>query len=176
MALGKSYLFSKLFDESIRQCRHTLELEPNFIPAHFFLGQAYEHKGMYRDAIAEYRIAVELSGGFPLGQAILARVEALDGKRVEAEVTLNRLLELHKTGEEYVPAYGIALIYLGVGDTSRATEWLNKAFDERFIWLVYLNVDPVFDSLRGQPGFDRLIERMEFPNPPGRHPQITQIT
>jgi DNA-binding winged helix-turn-helix (wHTH) protein/tetratricopeptide (TPR) repeat protein len=165
MALGKSFLFSRLYDESIRQCRQTLELEPNFIPAHFFLGQAYEHKGMYRDAIAEYRIAVEASGGFPLGQAILAKVEALDGKRVEAEVTLNRLRELHETSQEYVPAYGIALIYLGLGDTNRAIEWLSKSFDERFIWLVYLNVDPVFDSLRGQPGFDRLIEQMQFPNP-----------
>ena len=166
MALGKSYLFSKLFDESIQQCKRTLALHAGFIPAHYFLGQAYEHKGMYDEAIAEYRVAVDLSGASPFGRSILAKATARAGRLDEAERTLHTLLELLNAGREYVPAYGIALIYLGLGDTNRAIEWLSKAFDERFIWLVYLNVDPVFDGLRGQPGFDRLIEQMQFPNPP----------
>ncbi len=163
MALGKAYLFSRLFDESIRQCKRTLELDPNFIPARYFLGQAYEQQGLYEEAITENRIAVELSGGFPLGQAILGKTAALAGKTEEAQATLNRLLELSNTSQVYVPAYGIALLYLGLRDSERAIEWLNKAFEERFIWLVYLNVDPVFESLRGHAAFEHLITRMQFP-------------
>ncbi len=168
MALGKSYLFSRLFDESVRQCKRTLELDANFIPAHFFLGQAYEHQGMFREAMAEYRIAVELTRGIPLGRAILAKAEALSGRTGEAEATLHSLLELSNRDETYVPAYGIALIYLGLGDVTRTIEWLRKAFDERFIWLVYLSVDPVFDRLHGESGYNELVTRMKFPPLPGK--------
>ena len=63
----------------------------------------------------------------------------------------------------YVPAYGIALIYLGLGDHNTAVEWLLKAYEEHFIWLAYLNVDPVFDGVRAHPAFQRLPELMNFP-------------
>ncbi len=164
MALGKSYLFARRFDDSIRQCKRTLEIDPNFIPVRYFLAQAYEQKGMYEEALAECSIVVEMSGSFPLGRAVLARAQARAGKRLEAEETLRDLLKLSRSGETYVPAYGIALIHLGLGDKARALEWLNKAHEERFIWMVYLNVDPVFDSLREEFAFKQLQKRMAFPD------------
>ncbi|HET6893306.1 MAG TPA: winged helix-turn-helix domain-containing protein [Pyrinomonadaceae bacterium] len=164
MALAKAYLFSKRFDELAQQCKRTLELNPDFIPAHYFLGQAYEHKGMYLLAVEEYRFGVNLTHGYHLGKAILAKAEALAGQTQKAKATLDSLLALAATNQGYVPAYGIALVCLGLGDKSEAIEWLNKAFDERFIWLVYLNVDPVFDGLRHEFGFKQLIEKMRFPD------------
>lgn len=172
MALGKMFLFTRLFDCSIRQCERTLELDPNFIPAHYFLGQAYEQKGLYDKAIEQHRMAIELTGGFPLSKAVLAKAQALAGKREEAEATLDSLLKLSEANQAYVPAYGIALIHIGLGDTRRALEWLNKAYDERFIWLVYLNVDPVYDRLRGEFGFKQLLKRMQFPRYVGRDARV----
>ncbi len=168
MALAKAYLFAGLFDESMRQCKRILELSPDFIPAHYFLGQAYEQKGMHEEAVEEYRIGVKLTNGYPLGRAILAKAEALAGQTHNAKATLNELLELAKTNQVYVPAYGLALIHLGLGDTTSAIDYLNKAFDERFIWLVYLKVDPVFDSLRHEIGFKQLVEKMKFPGQQAR--------
>lgn len=167
MALGKSYLFARRFDDSIRQCKRTLDIDPNFIPARYFLAQAYEQKGMYEEAVEACRIAVEMTGGFPLGRAVLAKAQAIAGKRGEAEETLSALIKLSEIGETYVPAYGIALIHLGLGDKARALEWLNKAYDERFIWMVYLKVDPVFDSLRQEFAFKQLQKRMAFPDQVG---------
>jgi tetratricopeptide (TPR) repeat protein len=51
-----------LYDESIRQSRKTLEMDPNFAIAHFELGQAYAQKRMYSEAIAELQRAIALSG------------------------------------------------------------------------------------------------------------------
>lgn len=167
MALGKSYLFARRFDDSIRQCKRTLDIDPNFIPAHYFLAQAYEQKGMYEEAVEACRIAVEMTGGFPLGRAVLAKAQAIAGKRGEAEETLSALIKLSEIGETYVPAYGIALIHLGLDDKARALEWLNKAYEERFIWMVYLNVDPVFDSLRQEFAFKQLQKRIKFPEQVG---------
>lgn len=110
--------------------------------------------------------ATDLTGGFPLGQAILAHAEALAGNTVAARSTLDSLLKLKSQGSAYVPANGIALIHLGLGEDEQAINWFNEAFDERFIWLVYLNVDPVFDRLRTKAGFQALQQRMAFPQMP----------
>lgn len=166
MALGKSYLFARRFDDSIRQCKRTLEIDPNFIPARYFLAQAYERKQMYEEAVAQYRLAVKLSGSFPLGRSVLARAQALAGQKAAAEETLSELLKLAESSDPYVPAYGIALIYLGLENKLAALEWLNKAYEERFIWLVYLNVDPTFDNIRDDAGFHSLQQRMSLSRPP----------
>jgi tetratricopeptide (TPR) repeat protein len=163
MALGKSYFFSRRFDESIRHCQHTLELDPNFIPARFFLSKAYEHKGMYEEALTHYQRAVDLTGSFHLGRAIIAHAQAAAGDTEGATQILNTLLELSEGGQGYSPAYGIALIYLGLDDKVQALDWLEKAFDERFIWLAYLDVDPVFDPVRQDFRFKQLLKRMQFP-------------
>jgi hypothetical protein len=52
-----------------------------------------------------------MTGDFPLGRAVLAKAQAIAGKRVEAEETLSALTKLSEVGEIYVPAYGIALIH-----------------------------------------------------------------
>jgi len=163
MALGKSYFFARRFDESIRHCQHMLELDPNFIPARFFLGQAYEQKGMYEAALSHYHRAVDLTGSFHLGRAIIAHTQAAAGARDQAVQILNTLVELSRQGNGYPPAYGIALIHLGLDDKSQALDWLEKAFEERFIWLAYLDVDPVFDDLRQDFRFKQLLKRMQFP-------------
>ncbi len=37
---------------------------------------------------------------------------------------------------------------------------------------VYLNVDPVYDSLRGEFGFKQLVKRMQFPRFVGRDARV----
>jgi tetratricopeptide (TPR) repeat protein len=165
LALGKSYLFAGRVDEAIEQCKRTLELEPQFIPAHYFLAEAYEQKGRYLEALDSYRTTLELTPGFPLGRAILARAQALAGQTDKAKAALAYLLELLQQGDVYVPAYGIALVYIGLGEQAKAMEWLQRAYSERFIWLVYLNVDPIFNSVRNENGFKQLTKLMRLPRP-----------
>jgi hypothetical protein len=60
--------------------------------------------------------------------------------KVEAEKGLVELESLAK--QKYVTAYGVALIHAGLGQKDLAFQWLNKAFDERSHWLVWLRLDP----------------------------------
>ncbi len=39
-------------------------------------------------------------------------------------------------------------------------KWLQSAYDERAVWMEYLNVDPVVDSVRSQPRFQALVRQM----------------
>jgi hypothetical protein len=52
---------------------------------------------------------------------------------------------------------------MGLGNVDRALDYYEQAFDERCWNLVFLNVDPVYNSVRGEARFRRLIEKMEFP-------------
>ena len=82
---------ARQYDESIRQSRKTLEMDPNFSVAHFELGQAYAQKRMYSEAIAELQRAIALSGGGTTSTSNLAYVYAISTKRNEAVKILNDL-------------------------------------------------------------------------------------
>ena len=50
----------------------------------------------------------------------------------------------------------IATVYVGLGDRDRAFEWLDKAYNERFTALIALKVEPMFDNLRSDRGYQDL--------------------
>jgi hypothetical protein len=64
------------------------------------------------------------------------------------------------SGSKYVPSVYVALIYIGLGDSNQAFAWLDKAYEERCEYLVYLPTDPMADPLRGDPRFPALLERL----------------
>ena len=67
------------------------------------------------------------------------------------------------TGEKQVTPYGVALVYAGLGDKDHAFTWLDKAYQGRSHWLVWLNRDPRWDSLRSDPRFPDLVKRVGLP-------------
>ncbi|NIU00746.1 MAG: hypothetical protein GWN01_07360 [Nitrosopumilaceae archaeon] len=56
----------------------------------------------------------------------------------------------------------MAMIHTGLGNTDQAFHWLEKAVDEHSYLLIYLNVDPILDSLRGDKRFKRIKKKMGF--------------
>jgi serine/threonine-protein kinase len=92
--------------------------------------------------------------------ATLGYVLGLAGRKTEARTIL---AELERQRErDYVSPVGLAMIELGLGNLDRALDWTEIAFAERRGWLAYLNVNPVFDSLRGHPRFNDLVRRMKL--------------
>ena len=65
--------------------------------------------------------------------------------------------------QAYVSPYDLAILYLGLGDKDRAFEQLTKAYEDRTGWIIYLNVEPIFDPLRSDPRFVELVSGMKFP-------------
>jgi Flp pilus assembly protein TadD len=148
-----------LYDESIRQSRKTIEMDPNFALAHNQLAVAYLQKHMNDEAVAESQKAVQLSGGSPTCIANLARAYAASGKRGEAEKLLSDLKKRSSPG--YSDASEIAAIYASLGDKNQALNWLEKGYEERFNPGVLLR--PGFDPLRSDPRFEDLVRRIGLP-------------
>jgi TolB-like protein/Flp pilus assembly protein TadD len=158
--LGRIFYFARYYDQAIEYYRDVLELEPNFLPAHFRLGQAYTQKGMYEEAIAEFQRAIPLIGDDPEAIAALAHVYALSGRTDEARAVLTQLRALSL--QRYVSSYDLAIIYVGLDDKDKALEWLQNAYADRSVWLIGIKVEPMLDSLRPDPRFAELMRRIGF--------------
>jgi hypothetical protein len=85
---------------------------------------------------------------------------AFAGDTTRARAQLDNLIDISR--QKYVSAYPIAAAYAGLKDKDQAFIWLNKAFQDRADWMVNLKVDPRFDSLRSDPRFTELLQRMKL--------------
>lgn len=156
--LGTILFYARQFDQAVRQYRDTIELDPSFGRTHFFLGLAYEGLGRYDDAIAELKTAMAASGENTVMLAALGRTHALAGRRSAALQILDGLNK--RASQHYVPAFSVAMLHMGLEDTNRGFEWLEKALEERSSWLTSLKVDPLFDSIRPDSRFAPLLKRV----------------
>jgi len=156
--MGATLYYAGRYDEAIDQCRRTVEMDPNFAVAHWHLGLAYEQKQVFDKAIEEFKKAISLSGGSPLMRAALGRVYAESQKKYEANEMLNELNELAK--RQYVSAYEVAKIYVALGNSEKAFQLLAKAYAEHSFHLVNLNVCPQLNSVRSDPRFQDLAQRV----------------
>ena len=155
--LGMGYYFMRQNDRAIEQYREALEIGPRFSAAHVALGLAYEQKAMFEDAVAAFQEgkAAWTSG---MGESLLGHAYARMGKRREAQAVLGDLQQL--SARKYVSGAYLAVIYLGLGDRDRAMEWLEKAYEQRSASLVFLKVDPRWDSLLSDPRFVSVLKRI----------------
>ena len=60
-------------------------------------------------------------------------------------------------------SYWIAMIYVGLDEKDEAFAWLEKAYQERSWWLLWVKMNPMVVRLRSDPRFIDLIRRIGFP-------------
>ncbi len=165
VAVGIGLYWARQYGQAIEQCRKTIELDPNFPRAHIWLGRAYEQKGRYDEAIAEFRKAASLAPS-NTGMAVtaLGHAYAMLGQRGEAQKRIDELKEKELSKRRYVPLHQIALIYTGLREKDQAFEWLEKAYEARDDGSVYsIKINPLWDSLRSDSRFADLLRRFRFP-------------
>jgi TolB-like protein/Tfp pilus assembly protein PilF len=157
-ALGEAYYQNRQFDLTIEQNAKSLELDPTYAVALVNTGRALQQKGMYREAQAVFERLLAASPDNPALLAMAGYGDAISGQKSAAEKIIARLR--HLSAQSYVPSVYTALVYTGLGDKDHAFEWLDKAYQERCEYLVYLPTEPIADPLRKDPRFDALLERV----------------
>jgi Tfp pilus assembly protein PilF len=159
--LGVTLYYGRRYEESAEQFRQILEVSPDTTvrPAgHLWLGLTLEQRGKLEEAILEFRKVDN-----PAVLAPLAHAYALSGRERQAREILQQMLDYAASSRGYVPALEIAVIYSGLGDKDRSLEWLHRAYQTRAGLLLYLQVEPVFDGLHGDPRFRDLVRRVGLP-------------
>ena len=162
--LGSTLFLARQYDQAIQQCLRTLEMDPHFAPAHFYLAWAYQGKRIFDEAVTEMQKAMADSGENgtnPQFLSQLTRAYALAGKRAEALQTMAKLDQLSK--RIYVSSYDRATISVALGERDRALAELEHAYEEHDERMIWLSIDPRFEGLHSDPRFQDLLRRMNFP-------------
>lgn len=160
------YYLSRKYDKAEEQARMTIDIEPNHFTAHWVLGLALAAKEKYAESLASLQNAVTISSDRPFVVAELARVQAMAGEEKEARATLN-LFE-GAAAENYISPVNRAKVHLGLGETDKVFEWLEKGFEERSVRMPYFMIDPQCDSIRDDKRFMKMVEKMGIVSAPSR--------
>jgi serine/threonine protein kinase/Tfp pilus assembly protein PilF len=158
--LAKEYLYARQYDQAINQCEKTLELNPNFYRVYKYFGQAYVQTSQLEEAIQVFQNAKDLSKGHPAVLAWLGYVYGLSGRIIEAQGLFEELENISK--QQYVSPIYYSFVHIGLGDIDRAFIWLEKAYDERSSWLIYIHRSPIYESLHTDDRYNALLRKMNL--------------
>jgi TolB-like protein/DNA-binding winged helix-turn-helix (wHTH) protein/Tfp pilus assembly protein PilF len=145
-------------DEAIREYRTALAIQPDNANTLWRLGFALSLKHQSQEAIAVLERAVSVSDRAPGNLGVLAVVYGQAGRRKDVLRVLAELKKRQRTG--YVPAGAFVLTYSGLADREQTLIWLEQAYKEQSLILLYLKVHPIFDSLRDDTRFKDLLHRV----------------
>ena len=149
-------------DEARKESLKLLELDETFARAHYEAGLVLEEQGKLEEAISEFRQALKKSPDNVAALTALGHSQALAGKKSDAEKVIARLQELSK--QQYVSPFQTAVVYAGLDDRKLALDWLEKSQEERFNWLPFIKIDPVFKNLRSDARFIELSKALGLNN------------
>jgi eukaryotic-like serine/threonine-protein kinase len=159
-SLGWLHYYARQYEAALDHLRRALAMNPTAEETHRLLGLVYLQQGLYDDAAASFKEAMASSAYDVMAFAGLGYVAARRGRVDEAKVVLDELLERSKT--QYVSPVALCGLYINLNQADDAFEWLERAYSERRGWLAYLKIEPMFDRLRNDPRFLRLVERMRL--------------
>ncbi len=151
------------YEEAQAQLAHAAEKFPTLALPHRELGFLYLELERYEDAVAAFERAAELAGGASKSTGGLGYAYAVVGEEERARKVLDVFLERSRSG--FVPPMYLALMYAGLGETDEAFRWLERAHEMHDPGLVYLAIKPGFESLRTDPRFVELAERIGLDPP-----------
>ena len=159
--LGRVYFFSRQYDLAIMELNNCLEIDPDLMSTYRILYYAYCKKGMHEDAIKtlEKRLTILEKEDI----ATLIRKTFEESGFTEAIRQLLNISMEQSIGFGNNP-YNKSRLFASIGDIDKAFEWLEKAYERRTVVLNTLQVDPIYDSLRSDPSFQDLLERMDYPD------------
>ena len=156
--LGYIYYYARDYEKALKACWRALELDPAFARVYIDIGLCYIQQSKNLEGIYEIQRGMSLLDPSASLLATLGYAYGILGQKEEAQKILADLVEDSK--RQYISPYSFALVHIGLGDKERAFDELEKAFERREDALVSLKVNPRFDSLRNDPRFHTLLQRI----------------
>jgi TolB-like protein len=187
--LARVIVYLGRIDEAERQARQAVELDPLSVATQFNLGRVLFIAGKLDEADAAGRKAAELqpSASSSHRWQVLVAVQRGDGEAALREAQLEpddgfrpfelalahyvqgdrkaadaALADLVANGRNGL-AYQIAQVYAVRGETDKAFEWLQIAFDNRDGGTLSLLIDPLLRGLRDDPRYKTLLTKLGLP-------------
>ena len=145
-------------DEALAHIDRLVRTDPSFAHFHVVRGLVLQSVGDHRSAIAAHRTALERGGYYALSYSALICAHVAVGEGDEATRLFEALEE--RARKEYVPPFAYALAYIGLGDLESAFAWLERGVEQHDEMMAENFLDPLFDPLKGDARYDRLLARL----------------
>lgn len=157
MRFGLVWIAARHYGRAADECRTALEIAPELRPAHWFLGYALMMSGDEDEGLAECRKLYRQEGMSPLIVGGMCTLYGILGREKDARRMFEELSKLSRAAR--VPPLAFAWAFLGLHD-ERVFEWLEKAIDARDPAITQLAVMPIYDGIRHDPRFQKLLAKM----------------
>jgi TolB-like protein/tetratricopeptide (TPR) repeat protein len=155
---GRIYGSARRFPEAKAIFQKALVIDSAFSYAHWHYGEMLQVSGDLKGAAAEYAKA-RSANNTPEPIALSGQLAAIMGRPEEARQALTALDEMQK--HRYVDVFWRALLYLALGDKQRALQSLEQSYvNGEGYEIGLIKVDPMLDSLRGEPRFEALVKKV----------------
>jgi len=138
MEKGWIFYYDKQYEQAVVQFKKVIEMNPELFLVHFNIGCIYVKWGLFEEAFTEIKKSITLSGGNTYVKWGLVYAYYMSGQKEKAEKALNEFLEMHKQG--ILVSVLIAVSYALFGNTEKALEWLDIAYEERNPQLSWMNI------------------------------------
>jgi tetratricopeptide (TPR) repeat protein len=162
------HVYAGEFEEAEAQFDKAIEIAPDNALACFHMGAGYRIQGKPERAIELFHKAIELGTGAAWAEGSLTVAYVTIGKRSQAELILQQLLDRRK--HRYTSAFCVAAVFSALGEKEEAFEWLDNAVRERDGLLSLIGILRLFDGLEDDPRYEALLGRLRLTNSRGRRP------
>jgi len=157
---GYIHMLRREYESALSVYRELADLDPSFYKAYSALGRLFSLMERYEEAIEMFERALVLGGPVPSILSGLGQTSAQAGRKAEARKYLEKLESMQKT--QWVPASCFAIVHLGLGDHNQSLGFLEAACERREMAVTALKVHPMYDPLRSEPRFQRVLQRVGF--------------
>ena len=156
--VGRLLYYARQYERALEVGRETIALAPNLADAYIINSLVLVRLGRADEAVEAAVRGRELMGNSVEGLANLGHVYGAVGRRAQAFEVLAELNELSQ--HRYVPHHMSAVVYAGLGEADETLVRLERAFEERSYYMPALGTLPLFDVVRDDPRFKRLLQRI----------------
>jgi TolB-like protein/DNA-binding winged helix-turn-helix (wHTH) protein/Flp pilus assembly protein TadD len=152
------YYLERDYDRCLSLSEKNMKMFPDFWVPPMTAGMCHYIKGQYPEAIAEFQKSKAMNPEATFAMAGLGLSYAKSGNPVAARKVLEEMQAM--ANQTYVSPLYIGLVYGALGVRDKEFAWYDKAYDDRAEFLLWLTLDPMFDGERGDPRFQRLVQRV----------------
>ena len=160
-AIGGRLLRLGRWEDAVAQLQKAHRGDPTLSLAHQYLCTAFDQREMFDKAVEHARTCLDLRGQ-PEAAEALARGHRAGGYHQGMRLAAAALAD--RATRAFIQPTQIAALYAYADEPEAALQWLQRGYDDRDSWMVFLKDDSRFESLRGRREFQSLLSRMKFPD------------
>jgi TolB-like protein/Tfp pilus assembly protein PilF len=154
-SLAETEFYMGQLDQAAADLKKALELNPDVVSAHIWLGQIYVMQERPQDALPEIEFVRYDEGR---GWLYAIAYHTL-GRKKESDAALSEYI----TKYHAIGAYQIAAVYAFTNQSDKAFEWLDRAYAQHDGGLIGTKVDPLLKSLHNDPRFAAFLKKLNLP-------------